>query len=355
MKPAVEWDLGHILQLPLGEFDWVEFKGRKGLDFSLPGVDENKVLDELAKQLSAFANSGGGVLVYGVLNPMDQKPRSVDDGGISIAIKSPNTREWLEDVVPNLIEFPLKKFNVYALTNKNGAPTIADDRCIILVDIPGSDDAPHQSARDQKYYARVGGKSRPIGHRLVTDIFHRGQHALFEVRLAFQSKTWVPRTFPPIPALYQKSKPVRGVELIVGAENRGKVYAKHVKFTLWMPEEIVASDDRDSVALTVLDGGRYYVFERTNRTRDVTGIEPTFGTKRYGASWLDPILPSESRVWQFRCSSRLRPDGIKDQLLRWEILCDNAPPLSQQIELKNIPFDVQDSHQAGELGVDPYM
>ena len=71
------------IQLPPGEFDWVEFKGRKSIDTSQPGVDENKVLDELAKQLSAFANSGGGVIVYGITNPANHQPLSVDDGGIA--------------------------------------------------------------------------------------------------------------------------------------------------------------------------------------------------------------------------------------------------------------------------------
>ena len=59
MKPTVDWDESYILNLPPGEHDWVEFKGNRSLDFSLSGVDENNVLNELSKQLSAFANSGG--------------------------------------------------------------------------------------------------------------------------------------------------------------------------------------------------------------------------------------------------------------------------------------------------------
>lgn len=124
------------MQIPPGEFDWVEFKGRRALDVSAPGAVESKVLDELAKQLSAFANSGGGVLVYGITNPTDNQPKAVDDGGISIACKRPNIREWLEDIIPNLVEFPLKKFNVYSLTNQSGGSGLADDKCIIFIDIP---------------------------------------------------------------------------------------------------------------------------------------------------------------------------------------------------------------------------
>lgn len=58
-----------------------------------------------------------------------------------------------------------------------GAPTsgVAAGKGLILVEIPESESAPHQ-ANDYKYYARVGGKSRPIQHRLVLDIMGRAKH-----------------------------------------------------------------------------------------------------------------------------------------------------------------------------------
>jgi hypothetical protein len=353
MKPASEWDLNHILQLPPGEFDWVEFKGRKSLDMSASGVDENKVLDELAKQLSAFANSGGGALVYGINNPTNSTPRSVDDGGIKFSVKGPNVREWLEDIIPNLVEFPLKKFNVYALTNKAGAPSLTDDRCIILVDIPGSDDAPHQSTREHRYFARVGGKSRPIGHRLVTDIFHRRQHPLFDIEFSLRSQTWGPQAFPAMALLQEQRKPTRGVTLSVSAKNRGKVYAEHLHLTLWIPQVAVPWRDWDE-NLSELNGARYFIQKYDNRRRDVIGNDGVLG-KRYGASWLDPVLPDEARSWTFKCSSRLRPENIKDGCkLRWKLNCDNAPPMSEEIQMKDINFTVEDEHSADELDAGPF-
>ena len=55
----------HILSLPK-ENNEFERKGSKKLDLTLPGVNENDVLNDLAKQLSAFANTGGGKIIYGV-------------------------------------------------------------------------------------------------------------------------------------------------------------------------------------------------------------------------------------------------------------------------------------------------
>ena len=76
-KSPSEWDEEYILALPL-EDDTLERKGSRALDLTLSGVDENKVRDELAKRLSAFANSGGGRIIYGASN--DGK---IDRGGIS--------------------------------------------------------------------------------------------------------------------------------------------------------------------------------------------------------------------------------------------------------------------------------
>lgn len=66
MKPYAEWDEDYILGLPPGEHDWIEFKDSRSLDFSLPSGNENNSLKTLSKQISAFANSGGGAVVYGI-------------------------------------------------------------------------------------------------------------------------------------------------------------------------------------------------------------------------------------------------------------------------------------------------
>jgi len=103
MREPKDWDEEYLLNLPIGEFDWLEAKGRRGLDLTLSSVDENDVKSTMSKAISAFANSGGGTLVFGLANP--NKQWQVDDGGIDLAIKKPNTREWLEDIIPTLVDY----------------------------------------------------------------------------------------------------------------------------------------------------------------------------------------------------------------------------------------------------------
>src|SRR5713226_5759833 len=95
-KPVGEWVEDDVLSLPKGENDSFERKGAHMLDLTLPNTNEGRVLDELAKQLSAFANTGGGQIVYGMTDT-----GAVDNGGVARSVKgNQSTKDWLEDVIP---------------------------------------------------------------------------------------------------------------------------------------------------------------------------------------------------------------------------------------------------------------
>jgi len=175
-KPVSEWTEDDVLSLPAGEDDSFERKGARSLDLTLPGANEGAVLDELAKQLSAFSNTEGGQIIYGVGNA-----GTVDNGGVARSIKGrQSTKEWLEDVIPILTDFEIVGFNVHEITPKAIGSSLAADKSIYVVEVPNSERAPHQSKRDLKYYVRLGGKSRPASHRLIEDIRNRARHPNLE-------------------------------------------------------------------------------------------------------------------------------------------------------------------------------
>lgn len=176
-NPIENWTEDDVLALPAGENDSFERKGSRLLDLKLPGVDEDKVLNELAKQLSAFANAGGGQIIYGVADD-----GTVENGGIASSVKGrQSTKEWLEDVIPKLTEFEILGFNVYEIGPKPDASSIAAGKALFVVDVPDSDRAPHQSKRDLKYYVRLAGKSHPAPHRMIEDIRNRQKHPVLEM------------------------------------------------------------------------------------------------------------------------------------------------------------------------------
>ena len=132
------------------------------LDYKAAGAldkKDEKKRTEITKDVSAFANSDGGVIVYGV-SEVDHRPKEISpiDGRIY-------TKEWLENVIQQ-IQPRIEDLNVY--------PIRVDDigQSIYVVKIPRSSNAPHM-ARDKRYYKRFNFKSETIEDYEVKDLFNR--------------------------------------------------------------------------------------------------------------------------------------------------------------------------------------
>jgi hypothetical protein len=344
MKPVSEWDEEYLLSLPLGEFDWFEAKGRKALDLTLPEVDESKVLDTLAKAISALANSGGGQLVFGLKNPSRQMSTwLVDDGAISTSVKGKtSTKEWLENVIPNLVEFPLTQFNVYPIKSSSGESQILPDRALYVVDIADSSNAPHQSKRDSVYYARVGGKSCPISHRMIMDIVGRRQYPKIELKFEIERKFIKGQPSERFPFAYLNGtkppeKDTNTYTLQIRAKNTGRVYAQYVNSFILIPVELLSRQQVKVFGVGRLektDGKSYIRYYKDNTIRDAIGSSG-FRTE-YGPSRYDPILPGLSHQWEItlqRDNKNLKNDDLS---IKWTAYADNAPPNSGEINVKNI-------------------
>ncbi len=162
------WTEQRLYELVPYELDSQEFKSSLYVWDGTPGgAVRNDFIDNLSKQVSAFANAGGGRLFLGI----DDRARV--DGGVPIDLRTNGTREWLEDVVPGIVDPPLSAFNVHeVLADDPHRTAILPGRAVYVIELPDSDGAPHQ-ARDRRYYLRIAGKSRPMSHRHVLDILQR--------------------------------------------------------------------------------------------------------------------------------------------------------------------------------------
>jgi predicted HTH transcriptional regulator len=153
-----KWNEEEVQNLPAGEHDYFD---RKGAGF----LTHSDFRAEFGKALSAFANSGGGHLIIGV----------EDDGTISgvPAVRGrTSTREWLEQLLPELVAPPLSGFRVHEVIN-SAATATPSGRSIIVVDVPDSHFAPHQSRVSCIYYYRVGGHSRHAPHFYIEALRNR--------------------------------------------------------------------------------------------------------------------------------------------------------------------------------------
>lgn len=153
------WGEADVLELSAGEHDW--FDRKSGL---LLNSDDFR--RDIAKALSAFANSGGGSIILGVADD------GTFDGVVPMHKGRTRTREWLEQVIPRLVDYPLENFRVHEM--EPTSPTqVPAGRIVLVIDVGDSRLAPHQSAVDRKYYYRVGGHSQPAPHFYIETLRQR--------------------------------------------------------------------------------------------------------------------------------------------------------------------------------------
>ncbi len=129
--------------------------------------------NELSKDVSAFANSAGGELIYGMIEN-DHLPAGVDVG---FDLAGPIKREWIEQVIGSRIQPRIQGIVIrpIALSGANAG------RFAFVLDIPQSHTA-HQ-AFDKKYYKRRNFTVEPMEDYEIRDVFNRAKTPLLVPRL----------------------------------------------------------------------------------------------------------------------------------------------------------------------------
>jgi hypothetical protein len=164
MRDAIEWDEADILSL-------IKNKVQESLTLDYKKSDALRKTDgkkaELSKDVSAFANSAGGVILYGMEE--DKHYPTKADGGFD-----PNdiSKEWIEQVeqVVNSTIHPKidgLRINQIALQQRGAG------RVLYAVSIPAATSrAPHQAA-DKRYYKRYNFQAAPMEDYEIRDIYRR--------------------------------------------------------------------------------------------------------------------------------------------------------------------------------------
>jgi hypothetical protein len=154
------WTLEDLNNLDPLEHDFQEFKSSAFLireDDTL----SSEFIYKFSKQISAFANAQGGRIFLGI------RDDAHIDEGIPIDIKSGGTKPWLENLIQDIVSPRLQQYNVFEVQ-------ISSERAVYIIDVSASKQGPHQ-AKDQRYYLRISGMSRPMGHIHVEDVFRRNR------------------------------------------------------------------------------------------------------------------------------------------------------------------------------------
>ncbi|MCY3657282.1 MAG: putative DNA binding domain-containing protein [Chloroflexi bacterium] len=216
------------------ESDWIDFKRAPYQ------LDQKKGKLELAKDISGFANSGGGVLVVGVETERQPVTR------IETASRLTPVRTDLVDC--DQIRKLVRQY-VYAPINRLECEVweMSSDGCILTIDVPdhGSDDAvliviegvssegePHGNMFG--YFERVGDATVPVPYPLVHDLMRDG----------LRFRTWGPGAAPvasppkagePEPIAGDQRDELRRARAQEDAESVGLEDEPHLLVQAWLP------------------------------------------------------------------------------------------------------------------------
>src|ERR1700710_321372 len=135
---------------------------------------ESKQTDELCKDVSAFANSAGGQLVYGIEEDRATRKPTPNDTGV---MDSKITREWIEQIINSKIQPRISGVRTVQIDNKKGGS-------IFVVNVPASQTGPHQSP-DKRYYKRFDLQSVPMEDYEIRDVLNRAVTPELYVRPGF--------------------------------------------------------------------------------------------------------------------------------------------------------------------------
>jgi len=169
---------------------------------------DSKQRDELCKDVTAFANSAGGQIVYGMEEDKNL-PTKLDDGA------DPSiTKEWIEQVIDSRVQPRIDGLVITPIQ-------LAKGFSFVLTIPQATSRAPHQ-APDKKYYKRQNFQSSPMEDYEIRDTLRRATTPALQVALSIGTNNTAQLQFAPQQEL---SKPLTLSVLVTNQSPQPAYYA----------------------------------------------------------------------------------------------------------------------------------
>ncbi|HEX8637195.1 MAG TPA: ATP-binding protein, partial [Pyrinomonadaceae bacterium] len=138
----------------------LEYKAAEALD----RVDAKK--KEITKDVSAMANSAGGILIYGIAEFSEENRRHLPEK-ITPVDRREFPREWVEQII-QAIRPRIDGIVIHSVNLSSG-----ENHTAYIIEIPQSNTA-HQ-ASDHRYYKRFNFQAVPMEDYEIRDVMFREQ------------------------------------------------------------------------------------------------------------------------------------------------------------------------------------
>jgi hypothetical protein len=305
-RPVTEWtevDLLTLIADGAEESLQLEYKRCTALVDAQKPSDE--IRNEFSKDVSAFANSAGGTIVYGIIEQKN-KPIALDGGFDPTVIK----KEWLEDLLHGRIHPNIDGLVIVPIPFSG----TRQGKIAYVIRIPQSTTA-HQ-AGDKKYYKRYNFKAQPMEDYEIRDVMNR---------LKF------PRLVPRFAARHVESKErISEYALNVTVINQGVKAAQVYKIVLWIPRQLSSCvrgfQKQEIVEIDSALFGREWFKQSITRVNHMIFPDDEWSVSDDGGIQF---------VYKID-SSRYDRDEKRAPFLLWKTYADDMPPLSGQVFLSEV-------------------
>jgi len=285
---------------------------------------DDKKMTEASKDVSAFANSNGGVLIYGISE--DRTNRHLP-GNIDPVDRKAITKEWLEQILNARIRPRIHGIKIHVVK-------IADDKVVYILEIPKSETA-HQ-ANDKLYYRRHNFSVESMFDSEIRDVMARQKAPQIKIHFDITRKPNILMAPNGGQVLYQQ-RPIL-FSLNVHIENVGKMYATYINIVLTLPERIIdlmCDEGEKTIVKIPLDNKvRDEIESPDDNLQTFFAIGHTDKPKHYGPPRNEPLLPGMKMTLK---SFPLYIENIADgDVLNWTLHADNAEPQTGTLEFGQI-------------------
>jgi len=207
-----ELEINQYLANYVEESTYLEFKHGNALIMNERGKDE------IAKDVSAFANADGGILIYGIEERRHKAfALATFDGNIF-------TKEWLELVMTSRIRRPIPDVIIDPIRIANDI-----NKSIYVVRIPKSYHAPHYTL-DHHFFKRQNFRVREMEEYEIREAYFRMTKTLLQI--------CEPIIIPQVGSTSGKKVIDYRVKISIYVENIGQTIENRYKLEIRLPEHL---------------------------------------------------------------------------------------------------------------------
>jgi hypothetical protein len=289
-KNWTENKLQNLITSEIEESLTLEYKSAEALD----RTDFKK--KEITKDVSAMANSAGGIIIYGIREFAQENKRHLPER-ITPVDRRKFPREWVEQII-QAIRPRIDGIVIHSVNLSSGETDVA-----FVIEIPQSNTA-HQ-ASDHRYYKRFNFQAVPMEDYEIRDVMFREQTPNIVLNFLIE--------------ITENSQ-----NLLIQARNSGSAFAQYVAVFLDVPAPVLANIEHK---INLKDGGKMYRHRLTNLNQE-------YADEQFKSNF--PLLRSMSIHWKIPLRETFDEFRTKDVWVKWKIYADNALPKEGKINFKEI-------------------